>query len=200
MLRGALDIVYSGWQLVESFNGMTIYCRLNSAGYHLDYLKELLDNNWLPPHAYLMRREIALNVAEIEGWNPITKVSQDREFFTKAAILGARFQFVPGVFCNYYRRLDYVSVSRNINEEDRAKEIVRMLGRFYEQIGVQGWISSDHKRAYEKILLRQTLFRSVLYNIPFEIKNCPIEYFDWNSVRGVNNKLKKMEQLLAGAS
>jgi len=34
----------------------------------------------------------------LKAWNPQTPVAQDREYFTLAALEGARFAYVPGYF------------------------------------------------------------------------------------------------------
>jgi len=38
-----------------------------------------------------------------KAWNPGTKVGQDREYYTIAAIMGARFCYTPGEFAVYNR-------------------------------------------------------------------------------------------------
>jgi hypothetical protein len=54
-----------------------------------------------------MKRKVAEKLAGGFGWNPESKVTQDREYFTKAAILRAKFTYVQGCFSVYNRWGDH---------------------------------------------------------------------------------------------
>ncbi len=191
-----VDIAYSGWQMVESIdNNILIYSQLNPTMQYSDYLFELLRGYWPPPHAYLLKRNTASKLARIKAWNPITRISQDWEYFTKAAILGSRFDYVAGIHSIYYRRLNETSASRSISNEDKAKESIRLLSSLYEEIRNQSWIHEKNKIRYNKLLLAQILRNSLWYNLPFDVKNEFISNVDWNSIKGIKAKFEKLESL-----
>ena len=66
-----------------------------------DYLLRLLQDKWVPPHAYLLRRSAAEALQELPAWNPNTRYADDREYFTLAALSGQRFGYVEGAVCEY---------------------------------------------------------------------------------------------------
>jgi glycosyltransferase involved in cell wall biosynthesis len=129
------DIVYSDWQL-DSYDegGNLIRQEFKKHRPYEDFLAELLQNNWSPPHNYLLKRSIAGELGDMNAWNPDTPVLQDREYFTLAAIAGAKFQYVPGNFSVYNRcrlpgekkcRGHAGSSLRSIPGTDRKKRSIR---------------------------------------------------------------------------
>lgn len=101
--RKDCDIVYSDWQL-DYYDGYTfVKSVLEKRKLFNDYLYELLRDNWTCPHNYLLKRNIAEKLQSIQAWDPELNIGQDRYYFTMAAILGARFSYVPGNFSIYNR-------------------------------------------------------------------------------------------------
>jgi hypothetical protein len=68
---------------------------------YLDFTYEILADNWSVPANYLFKRSIAQKLHNIRGWNPETKVGQDREYVTMAALMGGRFCYQQGFFAVY---------------------------------------------------------------------------------------------------
>ncbi len=98
------DIVFSDWYM-DFYNekGKQIKRKEQTRDNYPDYLYELLKDNWSPPANYLLRRAIAEHLYKLGQWNPTTRIAQDREYFTIAALEGARFCYVPGFFSVYNR-------------------------------------------------------------------------------------------------
>src|SRR5690606_38881964 len=98
-----------------------------------DYLFGLIKENWNAAHSYLIRRSYAEKLHVNKGWNPETKVGQDREYFTMAGILGAKFHYVPGVFAVYNKQdrgtisgMDFLQrLELNQKLENRFREEIR---------------------------------------------------------------------------
>jgi GT2 family glycosyltransferase len=91
-----------------------------------DYLSQLLIDNWRPPHCYLIRR------ASLEGTDPPlrhrgpTRIAEDREFFTAAALAGLRFVHVPGAVVTY-NAWSGAQRTRAIGQQARARELERIF-------------------------------------------------------------------------
>jgi glycosyltransferase involved in cell wall biosynthesis len=66
-----------------------------------DYLLQTLSHSWQPPLSYLLRRQAANRLQDLEAWNPQTKLATDREYYTIAAIIGLRFLHVPNALVRY---------------------------------------------------------------------------------------------------
>lgn len=77
------------------------FARMHTRQYD-DYLLRLLENKWLPPHAYLLRRSAAEDLLENGVFSPKVTYGDDRHYFTVAAILGMRFRYVPGTGVDYH--------------------------------------------------------------------------------------------------
>lgn len=106
------DIVYSDWTLRTLLNNKIISIEYHIEDNTSDFLKKLLLNKWLPPNAYLLKREVVELVIKNNGWNPNTIVLQDREFFTLAALLGFKFGYLKGNFAIYNRVINKNSTSK----------------------------------------------------------------------------------------
>jgi len=100
----AVDIVYSDWYMDFYDENLNLIERKNvHEGQCEDMLYVLLQDKWKPNNSYLLRRRIAEKLHRTRAWNPSTPVAQDREYFTLAALEGARFAYVPGFFSVYNR-------------------------------------------------------------------------------------------------
>lgn len=108
------QIVFSDWRLdIYSQNGQLIHQNLHIKKHSNDFIGELLINNWNPSNSYLLTFDLAIQLYEIQAWNPETKVGQDREYFTLAAIYAKnKVCYVPGVY-SVYNRWSKQTVSQN---------------------------------------------------------------------------------------
>ncbi len=99
-----ISVVYSDWYMdfYENNSKFTKRESFNQQKYN-DFLFELLSDNWSANNSYLFSREISQKLHNIKAWNPETKVGQDREYVTMAALLGAKFYYTKGFFCIYNR-------------------------------------------------------------------------------------------------
>lgn len=95
------DVAYSDWQRLEEKKGefqpgAVISRKIEDV--HPDAQIALFTDFWAPPAAILYSREI---VKAIGGWNESLPIIQDARFFLDAALMGAKFVYVPGVGCQY---------------------------------------------------------------------------------------------------
>ncbi len=91
-----------------------------------DFLRKLLEDKWLPPHAYLLRYESAVKIIDNNGWNPESIVLQDREYFTTAALIGLEFGYVQYTQVTYYRYKSVFSVSK-VNSKKRSLALLNLM-------------------------------------------------------------------------
>lgn len=124
------DIVYSDWIINFYNDGQRIREEFKQRYSYDDYLLELIRDNWTSPNNYLMNRRTAELLSQEEGWNPSTKVGQDREYFTMAGILGAKFQYVPGTFAVYNKHatgtISGIHFMRRLEENQFLEERLRV--------------------------------------------------------------------------
>ena len=173
------EIAYSDWridryechQLVASEEKFKLYTN--------DYLLELIKDNWCAPNNYLIKRSMAIKLANGFGWNPNTKVAQDREYFTKAGILGAQFLYVPGTYSVYNKWGDHTVsgisyLERSIKCYDLSLEYKRLI-----QVSS---LALDKKKKYIKVLNAQAL-RTKFYHPKIEIRvDFSFNMVDWKEI------------------
>lgn len=94
-----------------------------------DYLLRLLEDKWLPPHAYLLRRSAAALLQEHRGFSPEITYADDRCYFTLAALLGLRFRYAEGAEV-VYNTWSTTQTTRRTSVEERLSNLERMFGRF----------------------------------------------------------------------
>lgn len=192
-----VEVVYSDWELDEyDEHDRFLLQEFKKIGAHSNYLEELLKDNWSPPHSYLLKRETAELMVDKEGWNPSTKIAQDREYFTKAALSGKRFGYVEGIFSVYNRRRKTVSVSRAMDHRERAKNIIRLLEGFIDELDQLSWIGKAEKEKYSSILSTQILYYSSVYNIPSDGRKFSFSNTNWVLVKGFRSRLKMVKNLV----
>ncbi|MDH7463667.1 glycosyltransferase [Chitinophagaceae bacterium 26-R-25] len=192
-----VEVVYSDWKLdVYDEEGRFFQQEFKKLAPHSNYLEELLKDNWSPPHSYLVKRETAELMVDKDGWNPSTRIAQDREYFTKAALSGKRFGYVEGIFSIYNRRRQTKSVSRAMNNKDRAAHIIQLLKHFIDDVNCAEWIGSDEKKRYKSLLMTQMLYYSSVYNIAIEGAQFSFANTNWTLIKGYRSKLKAMLRLL----
>ncbi len=181
------DIVYSDWQL-NTYNETSelILQEFKKHRQYDDFLLELLKNNWSPPHTYLLKRSIAEKLAQEPAWNPGTPVLQDREYFTLAALAGARFLYAEGFVC-IYNRWNKMSVSRNRN----IPTLLGLLQKFRERIAGNDGFDEEKKTCYLRVIITTRLLTLLSGRNPFlrdkELKSGNI---CWDIVNGYGGKIK----------
>lgn len=144
------DVAYSDWRLDTYQEGRLVKQEKQSFGPYPDMLEELLKDNWTSPNNYLLRRGIAELLHQQLGWNSATPIGQDREYFTKAAILGAKFVYVPGVYA-VYNRWSTGTVS-GMPFKQRLEHNQQLEGALRKLLLAQEWISAKKKKDYAAIL------------------------------------------------
>ncbi|HRO44573.1 glycosyltransferase family 2 protein [Agriterribacter sp.] len=193
----SVDIAYSDWRLdIYDENKKLFKTEYKQCTVYKDFLYELLTDNWIASHAYLLRRDTVQQVVNMSGWNPLTSVAQDREFFTKAALAGATFGYIKGSFAVYNRRLKMGSVSRSMSDEDKARNIIQLLNDFIEVLQLQSWISETNKKKYKEILTTQILYYASIYDIRGLNNNFSFKNTDWRLIKGYRSKLKMLKRLI----
>lgn len=130
------DIVYSDWRMDFYENMELVRVVHKNLKKHSDYLHELLIDNWSCPHNYLIKRETAQFLHSKIAWNPNRKIGQDREYFTIAAIFGAKFEYITGIFTVYNRwskhSISRTKFSKRIQLNQLLdRDIVKMLTLIY---------------------------------------------------------------------
>lgn len=184
-----VDIVYSNWVLRTYKNGIIDKEEIKIEKQKPDFLQELLLDNWLPPHAYLLKRETALKLAEAGLWNIRTKVFQDREYFTMAAIIGAVF-----CYCNtegvIYNRWSNNSISQRASIITRMESLRNLMVSFKEAIH-QYKIEGKRARRYIKIIHAYLLLANM--NLRRSDEKPPKIYdIDWTVIGGRFTKIKML--------
>lgn len=132
-----VDIVYSDWKVaIMDGEGKIVNEAFKKNKQRKDMVVALLEDRWSAPHAYLLRRPIAQKLHELVAWNPATRVGQDREYFTIAAILGSNFTYLPGLFAQY-NKWSTKTIS-SVNDKYRNEDAWEMYQRFSELIEGSG--------------------------------------------------------------
>lgn len=169
-----IDIVYSDWRMdfyerEEKIKEETVYSKEQ-----VSFLKALIKDKWLPNNSYLLRKSIAQKLNLEKAWNPERKVAQDREYFTIAAILGAHFDYVPGVF-SVYNRWSEQSVS-SMHFKARLALNQALESKLINLIEGQEVINPLMKRELISILKTDGL--KACYYYPKLRINRPISFFE----------------------
>lgn len=183
------DIVYSGWRLL-TFEGEKIVREEDFDAHQTDdYLYELLVNNWAAAHCYLLKRSIAEKVHALDGWNPATAVMQDREYFTLAAVTGARFTCVPGIFAIYNRwSRNTVSAARTAV---RYATLEKILSRIEDQLGARPGIgAAAMKRYLDVIRTEKLLIRAAGFPSRIRYPGMRLGDIHWEVIKGKLTRLK----------
>jgi glycosyltransferase involved in cell wall biosynthesis len=184
-------IVYSDFcQDVYDPDGNFIRRETTVKAAYEDYLLELIQDNWAPNHGYLMRRDAAQFLHDRKGWNPETRVLQDREYFTTAAIHGFRFDYVPGLFA-VYNRFQQASVSAS-KLNIRNESVYKLSHYFKSEIQKQKEIPAEKKKTYFAILDTLILF-ACAWTPSLKIKEKPaFGSIQWWQVQGIRTRLKML--------
>jgi glycosyltransferase involved in cell wall biosynthesis len=183
------DIVYSDWQLnIHDPSGELVSTEYKQQRAHPDFLLQLLMDDWSPPHNYLLKRSCAEKLRRINAWNPSTPVFQDREYYTLAAINGAVFRYVPGLFC-VYNRWSAQSVSQN--KQKRNDALLKLLSEFDRQIADSRAFDQARMTEYKKVILTNKILTR-LSGQPFWTRNKEIRSgnIHWSGIPGYRTRIK----------
>lgn len=159
------DIAYCDYRLDYYKSNDFQYSEEKIFQHYDDFAAEILKDNWLASHCYLVRREIAEKIANEDGWNPNTKVGQDREYFTMAALIGAKFVYVPGIFA-VYNRWSTQTIS-GIEFKQRL-ELNQILEKKFREKIVKSSYNKDVKKKYFNILNTHKI-KACYYNSSIQI-------------------------------
>lgn len=173
------DVVYSDWKMDFYSEGILERTQTIDYGPFKDFLYELIKDNWTVPCNYLLRKSFADQLANGVGWNTQTVVGQDREYFTKMAILGAKFSYVPGVF-SVYNRWSSSTVS-GMPFDKRLEHCYKLESHFKDLILKSNWIGNSEKKRLVKILNAQAVLAKY-YHPSLELTS-PI---DWKAISWKN--------------
>jgi len=190
----SVDIVYSDW-IQDTYNNMKLVRREYKKNKQVDdFIYHLLIDKWSTPHCYLMSRRIAEKLADIIAWNPETTVLQDREYFTMAALLGAKFKYTPGYFA-IYNKWSTNTVSALPRKEQRYLNMQKIFDRFENSIISRHEIAQRNKRQYLTALDTQRLIAYVDgYSMNLKRK-LNFWVIDWNLVPGIRTALKLVRKM-----
>ena len=161
------DVVYSDWYMDFYKNQKFIKREEKRKSDYKDFLYEILADNWSVPANYLFKRSIVQKLHDIKSWNPDTKVGQDREYVTTAALLGAKFTYVEGFF-SVYNIWNKNSVS-SMNFKQRLVYQLELEQKFRNTILANNYPKSL-KRKYLSLLNAHTM-NACFYNPKLTILN-----------------------------
>ena len=150
LMRDEADIIYSDWRMDYWSNGERVRSEDKFYKTYPDFLLELIKENWTSPNNYLMNRKTAEQLHNGIGWNPNTKVGQDREYFTLAGILGARFKYVSGTYAVYNKQEQGTISGMEFSQRLVLNQVLEE--RFRTEILKHQWIPSTQKNEYLDIL------------------------------------------------
>ena len=152
LIKTNADSVYSDFKIDTYQNKKVIISEEIKKSQYDDFLEQILMDDWSPLHNYLFKRKLVEQTINHNGWNEKTKVLQDREFVTIAAILGGKFIYEPGVY-SIYNRWKRNSTSQSFKDKtrERIKQLIQLNLRFYELID-SFYKDSVKKQKYIQIL------------------------------------------------
>jgi len=162
------DVVYSDWYM-DFYDGKTNYLERKEYKYkeYNDFTYELLSDNWSANNSYLYNREIVQKLHDNKGWNTETKIAQDREYNTMAALLGAKFTYSKGFYC-VYNRWNVNSVS-SMDFKQRLVYQLELEQKFRAKI-IDNNYSKKIKKKYLSVLNAHTM-NACFYNPKLTILN-----------------------------
>lgn len=182
------DIVYSDWQLdTYDENGEKIKSEYMIVGERGDFLRDLLRDRWLSSHTYLLKYPIASKLYQKGYWNEETTVGQDREYYTQAALLGAKFVYCPGNMV-VYNRWSRQSISQKVKFNERKASILKQLLSYKDEIRKNEQIPYRKKRCYEKIINTQLVECAMWLNATIKLPHW--KDINWNNIYGIRTRVK----------
>ncbi len=149
------DIVYSDWYMDFYDEQKIITSReQQQKSDYKDFTLEILADNWSVPANYLLSRTMAAKLHKHEAWNVKRQIAQDREYFTIAALLGAKFRYCKGYFCVYNRWSNNQVSAMNFNK--RLEHQIELELKFREII-IKNKYPKNIEKKYLSILNAHTL-------------------------------------------
>ncbi|HBH23562.1 MAG TPA: hypothetical protein DDY13_09075 [Cytophagales bacterium] len=178
--EGKAEIVYSDWRIDYFDEGNFLTSEHKYYKDYEDFLLELIKDNWTSPNNYLMTRKFAEKLDNGVGWNPETSVGQDREYFTMAGILGARFKYVAGIYAVYNSQNQGTVSGIDFKERLLLNQVLE--NRFRKEIQASVLINVNLKKVYIDTL-NTHLLKAKYYNNLIEVnENIRLSGIKWNMI------------------
>jgi glycosyltransferase involved in cell wall biosynthesis len=117
------DVVYSDWRMCVVKGGVEKLEPVVHPMVQQDIIGSLLGGWWFPTASALIRKS---TYESCGGCDPtLHRTCDDFHLWIQMAIAGAKYQYLPGYFSNYYRYEDRLSISRT-NQADffRGEETI----------------------------------------------------------------------------
>ncbi len=139
-----IDIAYSDWHWRFHTDNDSLIDLVFTTSQYQDFRRQALIDNWHPPHSYLLRRGIAQKLHDLTAWHPQTRVTMDREYFSQAALLDARFLYVPQTHVSYHC-WDTNQITRSTSYPDRVHTLSAIFQRLQNSAANHpNSLSSEH--------------------------------------------------------
>jgi glycosyltransferase involved in cell wall biosynthesis len=185
LINGNANVVYSDFLIrTHNINGSS-HDAIRKHEAYPDFLYAILLDLWSPPCNYLLTRQVAQKMHNHLAWNPETRVCQDREYFTLAAIHDFRFRYCEGVYSVYHIDHEGFSVSRKIAQEERQRRVIVILDRFQEVILARNPAPSS---LYQEIIDTWRLFAFVWLDGRQFQSATPLIRIQWRAIPGIKIK------------
>lgn len=168
------EIAYSDWSKVAfDDSGNEISSQIIRKHQTHDFLAELLDDNWSVPCNYLIRRRLAVTLAEMGAWSKDRPVAQDREYFTLAAMRATGITYASGNYSKY--------TTSNENSVSKMKFNIRLEHQMnLEQrlkMEIMEFVSERKLRASYIKKLNSHVYNAFFYNKKIRP---PFIFYPWN--------------------
>jgi glycosyltransferase involved in cell wall biosynthesis len=189
-----VDITYSDWEIhtykenaLESI-GPVIHRQ------YIDFLKEILLNNWSPPFNYLMRKSVTEYMHEHGGWNENISVLQDRAYFTHLALDGFTFGYCKAGL-SVYNRWSATSVSQTKSQNERFVQTETLLYSFLDKVIDPEFFNKKETPLYASII------KTELLKVQIQLKKKPdsdigFKDLQWPNLGGPKSRMKILWSIL----
>jgi len=137
------DLAYSDWQWYFDEPGQLPPLSFTGP-FANDWLLELLMDNWRPSSSYLLRRSVADKLQELLGSGGLMSVCTQREYFTRAALLGWVPLYVAGAVVIHHRGEATMELSSSPAYQARVENHQAMFQRFQQQAKQSAAINAVH--------------------------------------------------------
>lgn len=186
LIHGEADVVYSDFLMRTHQAGGSFHDVIRKHEAYPDFVYAILSDLWSPPCNYLLTREVAQCMYDELAWNPETRVAQDREYFSLAAIHGFRFHYHEGLYSVYYKDNEGLSVSCKIAQEERQARVMAILARFHDAIGAK---NPERASLYQSLIDTWRLFGHVWLDGRQFQRTTSLTRFQWRVIPGIKIKL-----------
>ena len=186
LVHGEADVVYSDFLMRTHQTDGSFHDVIRKHEAYPDFVYAILSDQWSPPCNYLLTREVAQCMHDELAWNPETRVAQDREYFSLAAIHGFRFHYHEGLYSVYYKDNEWLSVSCKIAQEERQASVMGILARFQDAIRAR---NPERASLYQSLIDTWRLFGHVWLDGRQLQRTTPLTRFQWRVIPGIKIKL-----------